>query len=120
MIRLSPNHESQKTGAYELKQIIKKLVPDNSLVSDVWTVPSGVAILAPTLAKAASILLAKAEIEKRFGNATVEHQETWTKLVIGPITKRIRCIDGSRDPMDGLLQDELTSVWKVMSIKYMN
>ena len=44
MIRLSPDHEARKTGTHELKQIIQKLVPDSSLVSDVWTVPPGVAI----------------------------------------------------------------------------
>lgn len=64
IIKLNPNHKSRKTGAYKLKQIIMKLVPDSYLVSNFWTVHSGVAILAPIPSKTASILQAKAEIEK--------------------------------------------------------
>ncbi|KHJ32299.1 hypothetical protein EV44_g4330 [Erysiphe necator] len=56
MIRLDSGHEARKTGAYELRQSIQNLVSDKSLVSDVWMVPSGVAVLAPTPAKAAAIL----------------------------------------------------------------
>lgn len=120
MIRLGPDHEARKTGTFELRQAIQKLVPDSSLVSDVWSVPSGVAILAPTPAKAAAILQAKTVIEERFGNATVERQETWTTFVIGPIQKKVRCLDGLRDPMDGLLLEELASVREAVPIRYMN
>ncbi|KHJ34265.1 putative effector protein [Erysiphe necator] len=56
MIRLAPDHKARKFGTFELRQTIQKLVPDSSLISDVWNVPSGVAILAPTPAKAATIL----------------------------------------------------------------
>ncbi|KAI0998239.1 hypothetical protein K3495_g9956 [Podosphaera aphanis] len=72
MVRLGPDQEARKADSYELRQAIQKLVPDSTLVSDVWSVPSGVAILAPTSAKAATILQAKSAIENRFGNALVE------------------------------------------------
>ncbi|KAI0993427.1 hypothetical protein K3495_g14757 [Podosphaera aphanis] len=120
MIRLSPDHEARKSGTFELQQAIQKLVPDSSLVSDVWRVPSGVVILAPTPAKAAAILQAKTVIEERFGNATVERQETWTTFVIGPIQKKFRCLDDLRDPMDGLLLEELASVREAVPIRYIN
>lgn len=51
---------------------------------------------------------------------TVERQETWTTFVIGPIQKQIRCLDGFRDPMDGLLQEELAFVQESVPIRYMN
>ncbi|KAI1001781.1 hypothetical protein K3495_g6425 [Podosphaera aphanis] len=87
MIRLGPEHEARKAGAFEPRQTIQKLIPDSNLVSDVWTVPCGVAILAPTAARAATILQSKNAIENRFGNAVVERQETWLTFVIGPIKK---------------------------------
>ncbi|KHJ30250.1 hypothetical protein EV44_g3954 [Erysiphe necator] len=120
MIRLDPEHEARKTGSYELRQSIQNLVSDSSLVSDVWMVPSGVAILAPTPAKAAAILQSKSAIENRFGNATVERQESWTTFVIGPIKKKIRCIEGLRDPMDGLLQQELAHIRDTVPIREMS
>ncbi|POS83028.1 hypothetical protein EPUL_003303 [Erysiphe pulchra] len=49
MIRLAPDYEARKTGAFELRQKVQQLVSDKSLVSDVWPVPSGIAILAPTV-----------------------------------------------------------------------
>ncbi|POS81774.1 hypothetical protein EPUL_005764, partial [Erysiphe pulchra] len=67
MIRLGPEHEARKTGAFELRQKVQELVSDKLLVSDAWAVPSGVAILAPTPAKAAAILQNKTAIENRFG-----------------------------------------------------
>lgn len=42
------------------------------------------------------------------------------KSVIGQVPKRIRCIDGSRDSVDGISQEELAPVRKVVPIKYMN
>ena len=120
MIRPGPEHEARKTGAFELRQKVQELVSDKSLVSDVWAVPSGVAILAPTPAKAAAILQNKTAIEDRFGSATVERQEKWTNFIIGPIPKKVRCLDGFRDPMDGLLSEELAAVKEIIPIRYMN
>ncbi|KAI0999196.1 hypothetical protein K3495_g8998 [Podosphaera aphanis] len=120
MIRLSPDHEARKSGTYELRQAIQKLVPERYLVSDVWSVPSGVAILAPTPTKAAAILQSKTAIEERLGNANVERQETWTPFIVGPVQKKVRCLDGLRDPMDGLLLEELASVREAVPIRYMN
>ncbi|KHJ34729.1 hypothetical protein EV44_g3750 [Erysiphe necator] len=120
MIRLDPEHEARKTGSYELRQSIQNLVSDSSLVSDVWMVPSGVAILASTPVKAAAILQSKSAIENRFGNATVERQELWTTFVIGPIKKKIKCIEGLRDPMDGLLQQELAHIRDTVLIREMS
>ncbi|KHJ33276.1 putative effector protein [Erysiphe necator] len=82
IIRLGPDHEARKTGSFELRQKIQQLIPDKSLIADVWTVPSGVAILAATPAKAATLLQYKEAIENRFGDAIVERQETWTTFVL--------------------------------------
>ncbi|POS84778.1 hypothetical protein EPUL_005111, partial [Erysiphe pulchra] len=57
------------------------MIPDPSLVVDAIVVPSGVAILAPTPAKAATILQYKEVIAQRFGNAVVERQESWATFV---------------------------------------
>ncbi|KHJ30061.1 putative effector protein [Erysiphe necator] len=78
IIRLDSNHEARKSDSFQLRQTIQNLVPDKTLVTDVWKVPSGVAILAPTPAKAATLMQYKKDIENRFGNAVVERQETWT------------------------------------------
>ncbi|KHJ36239.1 putative effector protein [Erysiphe necator] len=72
IIRLSPDHEARKISSFELRQKIQLLIPDKTLIADVWTVPSGVAILAPTPAKAAALLQFKEVIENRFGDACVE------------------------------------------------
>ncbi|POS86653.1 hypothetical protein EPUL_001479, partial [Erysiphe pulchra] len=120
MIRLGPGHEARKAGAFELRQMIKELVSDKSLVSNVWSVPSGIAILASTPAKAASNMQSKAAIKERIGNATVERQEKWMTFVIGPIPKKVRCLDGMQDPMEGLLQEELATVRDYLPIRYMN
>ncbi|POS82690.1 hypothetical protein EPUL_005843 [Erysiphe pulchra] len=94
MIRLAPDHEARKSGTFEIRQTIQILDPDSSL--------------------------AKSAIEERFGNATVERQETWTTFVIGPIQKQVRCLDGFCDPMDELLGEELAFVQKSVPIRYMN
>lgn len=120
MIRLGPDHEARKAGSFELRQKIQELVTDKSLVSDVWSVPSGVAILAPTPAQAATLMQSKAAIEERLGNAKVERQEKWSTFIVGPIPKRVRCLDGIRDPMDGLLLEELASVRDAIPIRFMN
>ncbi|POS83929.1 hypothetical protein EPUL_004258, partial [Erysiphe pulchra] len=120
MIRIGTDHEARKTGAYELKEKIKRLVSDSSPVPDVWKVPLGFAILAPTPAKAATISQAKTAIEENFGNAVVERQKIWTTFVIGPVPKTIQCIDGTREPMDGHLHEELVAVCEAVPIKYMN
>ncbi|POS82851.1 hypothetical protein EPUL_004811, partial [Erysiphe pulchra] len=49
----------------------------------------------------------KDTIEKLFGEATVERQETWKTFVIGPIPKTIRDLDGIHNTMEGPLQEEL-------------
>ncbi|POS81761.1 hypothetical protein EPUL_005927, partial [Erysiphe pulchra] len=70
MIRLDKDHEARKVDTFLVQQQIQKLIPDPSLVCDVWHAPSGIAILAPTPAKAAAILQFKDLIANRFGNAT--------------------------------------------------
>ncbi|KAI0999255.1 hypothetical protein K3495_g8942 [Podosphaera aphanis] len=109
MIRLGPDHEARKADSYELRQAIQKLVSDSTLVSDVRSVPSGVAMLASTPAKAATILQAKSANETRFGNAIVERQESWPKFVLRVHKKKVRCHDGQSDrlcyPLEGLLQE---------------
>ncbi|KHJ34863.1 hypothetical protein EV44_g4357 [Erysiphe necator] len=64
MIRLSPEHESRKTDPLILRQQLQRLIPDPSLVIDAWQVPSGIAVLAPTPAKAAEIVRHLGSIEK--------------------------------------------------------
>ncbi|KAI0999366.1 hypothetical protein K3495_g8830 [Podosphaera aphanis] len=106
MIRLNSQHEARKAEPFLLRQQVLRLIPDPSLVVDAWQVPSGIAILAPTPAKAGSILEHKDAIAARFGNATVERQETWTTFVVGPIPKKVVTLEGAVDPVDGLLQSE--------------
>ncbi|POS86679.1 hypothetical protein EPUL_002196 [Erysiphe pulchra] len=101
------------------RQKLKASAPQVQIL-DVWKVPSGFAILAQTPAKAAMILQAKTAIEEYSGNAVVERQETWTTFVIGPVQKRMQCVDGFRDPMDGLLHEEFAAVRETVPFKYMN
>ncbi|KHJ33478.1 hypothetical protein EV44_g4315 [Erysiphe necator] len=75
MVRLNSEHEARKTEPFLLRQQIQRMIPGPSLVADAIVVPSGVAILAPTPAKAATILQYKEIIAQRFGNAVVERQE---------------------------------------------
>ncbi|KHJ31716.1 putative effector protein [Erysiphe necator] len=119
IIRLSPNHEARKTGSFELRQKVQSVLSDKSLVSDAWFVPSGVAILAPSPTKAATLMQFKDTIEKMFGEATVERQETWKTFVIGPIPKTIRGLDGVHNTMEGPLQEELAFVRDIVPIRYM-
>lgn len=118
IIRLGPDHEARKAGSFEIRQQIQQLITDKSLVADVWTVPSGIAILAPTPAKAAALLQFKEAIEKRFGNAKVERQETWVTFIIGPIPKKIRGLDGMYNTMDGLLEEELAPIKENVPIRH--
>ncbi|CAD6505223.1 BgTH12-00716 [Blumeria graminis f. sp. triticale] len=67
---------------------------------------NGVAVLAASPAKAASILQHSEAIAARFGNATVERQETWTIFVVGHIPKKVNTLDGAYDPLEGLLLEE--------------
>ncbi|POS81751.1 hypothetical protein EPUL_005885, partial [Erysiphe pulchra] len=60
----------------------------------------------PTPAKAAAILQFKDLIANRFGNATVERQESWTTFIVGPLPKLVTTIDGPQDPLDGLILQE--------------
>ncbi|POS83267.1 hypothetical protein EPUL_005854 [Erysiphe pulchra] len=98
MIRLDKDHEARKVDMFLLRQQIRKLTPESSLVCDVWYAPSGIAILAPTPAKAAAILQIKDLIANRFGNATVERQESWTTFIVGLLPKLVTTIDGPQDP----------------------
>ncbi|POS88315.1 hypothetical protein EPUL_000617, partial [Erysiphe pulchra] len=106
IVRLNSEHEARKTEPFLLRQQIQRMIPDLSLVADATVVPSGVAILALTLAKAATILQYKEVIARRFGNALVERQESWTTFVIGPLPKFISTMDGPQDPLEGLLLQE--------------
>ncbi|POS82987.1 hypothetical protein EPUL_006029 [Erysiphe pulchra] len=106
-IRLKLDHEAQENGSFELHQTIQKLVPGSLLVSDIWIDPSGIAVLAPFPAKAAAVLQEKKLIKDIFGKILVECQGARTSFVIGSINKKIRCLDGMYDQMDGLLQKEL-------------
>lgn len=85
IIRLDLGHEAKKIGSFELRQKIQQFIPDKSLIADVRTVPSGVAILAPKPVKAAPLLQYKEAIVNRFGDKNVERQEIWTNFVVGPI-----------------------------------
>lgn len=107
-------------NTFELRQTIQRLVPESSLISEVWIVPLGLAIIAPTPTKATTILQAKTKIEKRFGNATVKRQKTWKKFVIDSIHKQKRCLNGFRNPIDGLLWDELGFLQESVPIRYVN
>ncbi|KHJ31285.1 hypothetical protein EV44_g3683 [Erysiphe necator] len=119
MIRLEHDHEARKTEPFLLRQQIQRILPDPSLVADTMQVPSGIAILAPTPAKAAAILQYKDVIAQRFGKAIVERQESWTTFIIGPLPKQVTTMDGTEDPLDGLLLQEpgLISIRDEVQIK---
>ncbi|POS82009.1 hypothetical protein EPUL_005720, partial [Erysiphe pulchra] len=120
MIRLSPDHEARKAEPLLLRQQLQRLIPDPTLVVDAWQVPSGISILAPTPAKAATILQYKDAIALRFGNATVERQETWTTFILGPIPKLITTLDGKCDPLEEFILQEpgLASVRDEIPIRH--
>ncbi|POS83031.1 hypothetical protein EPUL_006341, partial [Erysiphe pulchra] len=118
IIRLDQNHEAGKCNPFQLRQTIQKLVPDKGLISDVWTVPIGIAIIAPTPSKVAAIMQYKKEIETWFGKATVERQETWITFEIGPIPKKAGGLDGFIDPMNGSLLEELGSIRDHVPIRH--
>ncbi|KHJ30961.1 hypothetical protein EV44_g3608 [Erysiphe necator] len=107
MIRLEHNHEARKTEPFLLRQQLQRILPDPSPVADTMQVPSGIAILAPTPAKAAAILQYRDVIAQRFGKAIVERQESWTTFIIGPLPKKVTTMDGKEDTLDGLLLQEL-------------
>lgn len=75
-------------------------------MADAIQVPSGIAILAPTPAKAAEILQYKDVIAQRFGKAVVERQRSWTTFIIGPLSRKVSTMDGTENPLDGLLFQE--------------
>lgn len=62
IIRLEVNHGARKTDPFQLRQIVQNLVPEKILVLDVWTVPTGIAIIAPKPTKSAAIM----EIKGKF------------------------------------------------------
>ncbi|POS83914.1 hypothetical protein EPUL_002612 [Erysiphe pulchra] len=102
-VKLGPDHEARKTGSFELRQKTQQFIPDKSFIADIWSVPSGVTILAPSPAKAATLLQYKQAIENRFGDASVEKQETWNTFIVRPIPKKIRDLDGFFNLFDGLI-----------------
>ncbi|POS84893.1 hypothetical protein EPUL_006568 [Erysiphe pulchra] len=120
IIRIGPDHKARKISSFKLHQKIQLLIPDRTLIADVWTVPSGVAILAPTPAKAAALLQFKEAIENRFDDAYVESQKTWVTFVVGPIPKKSRSLDGIQDLFDGLLHEELASNHDVVPIRHVS
>ncbi|KHJ33039.1 putative effector protein [Erysiphe necator] len=119
MIRLEHDHEARKTKPFLLRQQLQSLLPNPSLVADAMQVPSGIAILAPTPAKAAEILQYKDDIERRFGKAVVERQESWTTFIVGPLPKQVTTMDEKEDPLDGLILQEpgLASIRDEIPIK---
>ncbi|KHJ35177.1 hypothetical protein EV44_g4081 [Erysiphe necator] len=107
MIRLNPEYEVRKIEPLLLRQQLQRMIPDPTLVADAILVSSGVAILAPKPAKAATILQYKEDVAQRFGNAVAERQESWTTFVIDPLPIYISNIEGPQDPIDELLLQEL-------------
>ncbi|POS83309.1 hypothetical protein EPUL_005562, partial [Erysiphe pulchra] len=105
MVRHNSENEARKTEPFLLRQQIQRMIPDLSLVTDAIVVLSGVAILAPTPAKAATILQYK-EVIACERNQAVERQESWTTFVIGPLPKCISTMHGPQDPLEGLLLQE--------------
>ncbi|POS84448.1 hypothetical protein EPUL_006186 [Erysiphe pulchra] len=120
MIRLGPDHEARKAEPLLPRQQLQRLISDPTLVVDAWQISSGISILAPIPAKAATILQYKDAIALCFGNATVERQETWTALILGPIPKLITTLDGKCDPFEEFILQEpgLTSVRDELPIKH--
>lgn len=93
MIRLSLDHEAQKAKRLLLRQQLQRLIPDLTIIVDACQVSSGISILVPILAKAATIVQYKDAIALSLGIATVERQESWTTFTLGPIPKLITTLD---------------------------
>ncbi|POS84575.1 hypothetical protein EPUL_002800, partial [Erysiphe pulchra] len=102
MICVGSIHEARKTESFELRQKVQNTLPDKSLVSDAWFVPSGF----------------KDTIKKMLGEAIVERQETWKTFLISPIPKIISGLDGIHNTMEGPLQEELAVFMNIVSIRY--
>lgn len=83
------------------------MIPVPILVTDAIIIPSDVAIPAPAPVKASVILQYKELSTQRSGNPIVERLESWTKFGIDPLTKLISTMNGSQDPIEGLLLQEL-------------
>ncbi|POS84524.1 hypothetical protein EPUL_002048 [Erysiphe pulchra] len=98
MIRPTKDHQARKEEPLTIRKQIQKLIPDPSLVSDAWQVLSGIALLAPTPAKAAILL--------KCGNAVVERQESWATFIIGYLLKRTTIMEREKDTLDDLLLQE--------------
>ncbi|POS88416.1 hypothetical protein EPUL_000163 [Erysiphe pulchra] len=93
IIRLGSNHETRKTGTFELRQKVHSVLSDKALVANAWVVPIGVTNIAPTPAK--------------------------EDFVICLFPKRIRGLDGLYETMEGPLYEELATVRDVVPIWYM-
>ncbi|POS88005.1 hypothetical protein EPUL_000390 [Erysiphe pulchra] len=116
-LKASPSRGQSKEDRRVM--ILLSILPDKSLISDAWFVSSGMAILAPSPAKAATLMQFKDTIEKMFGDSTVEHQEKLKTFVIGSIPKTICGLDGIHNTMEGPLQEELAFVRDIVLIQYM-
>ncbi|POS82026.1 hypothetical protein EPUL_006408, partial [Erysiphe pulchra] len=94
MIHLEHDHEARKTEPFLLRQQLQRIIPDPSLMADAMQVLSGIAILAPKLAKAVAIIQHKDVIAQRFGKAISERQNSWTTFIIGSLPKPQTSMDG--------------------------
>ncbi|POS84775.1 hypothetical protein EPUL_002711 [Erysiphe pulchra] len=106
MIRLEHDHEARKTEPYLLRQQLQRIIPEPSLIADAMQVLSGIAILAPTLAKAAAIL---------------QHKDTivMDNLYYRITTQTANFYGRKRDSLDGLLLQKsgFASISDEVSIK---
>lgn len=101
MIHLSPDHQARKAELLLLRQQLQRLTLGLTLVVDAWQVPSGISILVPTPAKAATILQYKDAIALRYENTIFKRQESsWTTFTLVPIPKIISTLDGKCDPLE--------------------
>ncbi|RKF79980.1 hypothetical protein GcM3_050024 [Golovinomyces cichoracearum] len=85
---------------------LKKLLLDPSLVYDAWQATLVIAILAPTRAKAATILQHRDIIARIFGDAIVERQESCETFILRPLSKLVTTVDGTKDLVDDMILQE--------------
>lgn len=89
MIRLRVDHLARQLDDFTVREKIRSVIPDASLVQDLWKANSGFTVLAPSPAKAATLIQHSSSISTALEASNVEIQEDWTTFVVGPIPKQL-------------------------------
>lgn len=90
MIRLRIGHPARQLDDYAIREKIRSVVPDPTLVQDLWKANSGITVLAPTPAKGASLIQHSKPISVALDATRVGIQQDWTTFVVGLISKQLQ------------------------------